>query len=62
MPIKSQKEPPELITITSTDLQRRFGSIVRQLYKQKQHIIVERDGLPVMVILPMSDYEALTQQ
>lgn len=54
----SQANPtPEIIS--STQLQRNIGDTLRRVFKNKQHLIVERDGLPVLVMLPISDYEAL---
>ncbi|MCZ7554567.1 MAG: type II toxin-antitoxin system Phd/YefM family antitoxin [Anaerolineales bacterium] len=48
---------PEIIS--STHLQRNIGDTLRRVFKDKQHLIVERDGLPVLVMLPVADYEAL---
>ncbi|WP_119072025.1 type II toxin-antitoxin system Phd/YefM family antitoxin [Aggregatilinea lenta] len=48
---------PEVIS--STQLQRNIGETMRRVFKDKQHLIVERDGLPVLVMLPVADYEAL---
>ncbi len=54
----NQPDPtPE--TISSTQLQRNIGDTLRRVFKDKQHLIVERDGLPVLVMLPIADYEAL---
>ena len=54
----SQANPtPEVIS--STQLQRNIGETLRRVFKDKQHLMVERDGLPVLVMLPVADYEAL---
>lgn len=54
----SQANPtPEVIS--STQLQRNIGATIRRVYRDKQHLMVERDGLPVLVMLPVADYEAL---
>jgi len=50
---------PEIIS--STQLQRNIGDTLRRVFKDKQHLIVERDGLPVLVMLPIADYEALNR-
>jgi prevent-host-death family protein len=47
--------------ISSTKLQRQFGAILRRCYKDREQFIVERDGLPVIVILGVRDYERLTR-
>ncbi len=56
--LSSQANPtPEIIS--STQLQRNIGDTLRRVFRDKQHLIVERDGLPVLVMLPIADYEAL---
>ncbi len=51
----SEKSMP--VTISSTDVQRQFGQVVRRTYSGKEHFIVERDGLPVVAIISMNEYE-----
>ena len=53
------KNHPKPTIISSTELQRGVGRVIRQAYKDKQHLIVERGGLPVIAIIPFSEYEAL---
>lgn len=48
-----QKQPA---SVTSTEAQTHFGAIIRRVYKNGEHLIVERDGLPVVVIIPVGDY------
>lgn len=48
--------------ISSTELQRNIGATLRRVFKDKQHLIVERDGLPVLVMVPVADYEALKRK
>lgn len=56
--LSNQTNPtPEIIS--STQLQRNIGDTLRRVFRDKQHLIVERDGLPVLVMLPVADYEAL---
>ena len=55
----SHRQTTKATTITSTTLQQHYGNTIRRIYKGKEHLIVERDGLPVMVILPVADYEEL---
>ena len=43
-------------SVTATEAQTHFGAIVRRVYKDGEHLIVERDGLPVVVIIPLRDY------
>lgn len=45
------------VTISSTDVQRQFGQVVRRTYSGKEHFIVEKDGLPVVAIISLNEYE-----
>ena len=45
-----------LASVSSTEAQTHFGALIRRVYKDGEHIIVERDGLPVVVIMPIADY------
>lgn len=58
---KTKKQPANLHFLSSTDLQRNFGDTIRRVYNNKEHLVIERAGLPVAVMLPMSEYEALTK-
>lgn len=58
-PANQSNPTPEVIS--STQLQRNIGDTLRRVFRDKQHLIVERDGLPVLVMLPIADYEALTR-
>jgi len=55
----SNQTNPTPEVISSTQLQRNIGDTMRRVFRDKQHLIVERDGLPVLVMLPIADYEAL---
>lgn len=43
--------------IPSTQAQRKFGDLIRRVFSAKEHVIVEKDGLPVMAIIPMEEYQ-----
>jgi prevent-host-death family protein len=49
------------VTIPATKAHREFGALIRQVFSGEEHYIVERDGLPVAVILSVPEYEALVQ-
>jgi prevent-host-death family protein len=49
-------------TITASTLQREVGNVLRRAAKDGEHIIVERGGFPVVVILPLADYRALMNE
>ena len=52
-------QPTEPATLSSTEVQTHFGAIIRRVVKDGEHLVVERGGLPVMVILPLGDYQEL---
>ncbi len=46
-------------TISATSVQREVGTVIRRVAKSKEHLIIEYDGIPVAVIIPVADYERL---
>ena len=42
--------------ITATEMQKKSGEIIRRAHKEGEHFIVERDGYPVVAIIPIDDY------
>ncbi len=55
-------EKPMQVTLRSTDVQRHFKEVVNRAGSGKEHIIVERDGLPVIAIISMAEYDALMRE
>lgn len=47
------------VVISSTEAQTHFGEIIRRVFRNGDHIIVERGGFPVVAIIPVSEYEAV---
>ena len=45
--------------VSATEAKNRFGAIIKQAYAGDEHLIVERGGIPVVVIVPIQDYERL---
>ncbi len=58
--MSSQKSNP--VTIPATTAHRNFGDLIRRAFSGKEHFIVEKDGLPVVAIIPMKEYEELMQE
>jgi prevent-host-death family protein len=52
---------PVLKTIKATDARIHFGDVLKRAFKGEEHFIVEKDGLPIAVIISMSDYERYRQ-
>jgi len=40
----------------------KFGDLIRRAFAGKEHFIVEKDGLPVVVILSVAEYEDLMRE
>jgi prevent-host-death family protein len=53
----SQDSQP--VTIPATVAHRKFGELVRRAFSGKEHFIVEKDGLPVVAIISMTEYKQL---
>mgnify|MGYP001451346835 CR=1 FL=1 len=49
-------------TITASDLQRASGSVLKRVALGGEHLIIERAGYPVAVILSYPEYEALMRE
>ena len=45
--------------VSATEAKNRFGAIIKRAYAGDEHLIVERGGIPVVVIVPIQDYERL---
>ncbi|MCC7451158.1 MAG: type II toxin-antitoxin system Phd/YefM family antitoxin [Anaerolineae bacterium] len=55
----AQKSVP--VTIPATMAHRNFGELIKRAFSGKEYFIVEKDGLPVVAILSIQEYEALVQ-
>jgi antitoxin (DNA-binding transcriptional repressor) of toxin-antitoxin stability system len=49
-------------TITATEMHKRRGEIIRRCFRDGEHFIVERDGLPLVAIIPIGDYRRLQSE
>ncbi|HEX9988640.1 MAG TPA: type II toxin-antitoxin system prevent-host-death family antitoxin [Chloroflexia bacterium] len=47
--------------VSATDAKNRFGDLIKSAYMREEHLIIKRDGIPVMAIVPIADYERLMQ-
>jgi prevent-host-death family protein len=45
--------------ITATQAKNLFGETIKQVYAGNDHVMVEKSGIPVVAIIPISDYEVL---
>lgn len=42
--------------INATEARQYFGKVIQRAYSGDEHLIVEKNGLPVVVILSIKDY------
>ena len=47
------------VVINASDLHRAAGKMLKRVALQDEHLIVERDGYPVAVLLSYPEYEGL---
>ena len=52
----------KIATISATEAKNRFGDVLRRAYRSQEHLVVERGGIPVVAIVPISDYEQFLSQ
>lgn len=50
------------VTIPATAAHRQFGDLIKRAFSGKEHFIVEKDGLPVVAIISMTEYDELVQE
>jgi prevent-host-death family protein len=50
------------VTIPASQVHRNFGELIRRAFAGKEHFIVEKDGLPVVAILSVAEYQNLLDE
>lgn len=50
------------VSIPSTELNLRAGSVLRRVAVDREHIIIERHGFPLVVMIPLHDYQKYIEQ
>jgi prevent-host-death family protein len=50
------------VAIAASEGHRAFGKLLKRVYRSDEHLIVERDGFPVAVMMSYQEYEKLTRQ
>jgi prevent-host-death family protein len=49
-------------TVSATDVRRHFGDMLKRAHNNREHLIVERDGYPVAVIMSFDGYESMMKE
>ena len=57
--IPLEKKKRTVRVVTATQAKNRFGEVIKSAYLDDEHLIIERGGIPVAAIVPISDYERL---
>jgi prevent-host-death family protein len=52
---------PHQAIIKESEGHRAFGELLKRTYCSDEHLIVERDGFPVAVLMSYQEYEKLTR-
>ena len=50
------------VTINASEGHRAFGKLLKRVYGSDEHLIVERDGFPVAVMMSYQEYEHLSRE
>ena len=57
--LEEQDQVARQVTINASEGHRAFGKLLKRVYGSDEHLIVERDGFPVAVIMSYQEYELL---
>ena len=49
------------IPIKASEGHRAFGKLLKRVYGSDEHLVIERDGYPVAVMMSYQEYDQLTQ-
>lgn len=48
------------VIVKASEGHRSFGKLLKRVFNSNEHLVVERDGFPVAVILSYQEYEQLS--
>lgn len=49
-------------TINATAAKNQFGEMMRQVYLQGNHVMIQKDDLPIAAVIPLADYVRFVPQ
>lgn len=49
------------ITIPALHLRQHLGQVIHKVVMNKEHFILEKNGIPVLAVIPLEDYKILQQ-
>ncbi len=44
-------------TVSATEVKNNFGAWLKHVYQTNDHLIIEKGGIPVAVVVPIADYQ-----
>jgi len=50
------------VKVSASEGHRSFGKLLKRVYNSDEHLIVERDGFPVAVLISYQEYQQLNTQ
>lgn len=50
---------PKPTIISATEMHKKRGEIIKRSYRNGEHFIVEKDGIPLVAIVPIQTYKAV---
>ena len=50
------------VVIKASEGHRAFGQLLKRVFRSDEHLIVERDGFPVAVLMSYQEYEKIRRQ
>ncbi len=53
---------PTQVPMSSTSAQRQFGDVMRRAHSGEEHIIVQQNGLPLVAIISIGEYNDLMKE
>ena len=46
------------VTIGATEVRNNFSTLLKRVYRGKEHLVVEKGGIPVAALIGIREYEA----
>jgi prevent-host-death family protein len=56
------RKTPRQVPMSSTNVQRQFGEVLRRVHSGEEHIVVQQNGLPLAVMISISEYDELMKE
>ena len=50
------------VSMSSTNAQRQFGDVLRRVHSGEEHVVVQQNGLPLAVVISISEYDDLMKE